>query len=90
MVGTVVAVVPRRARASSAEPMVSAVLLLRFGCEWGRQRRSELGQSACGGQQGVLHFKLASAWHGQGEPSVWRPRGSHLLLPVDTVTILKF
>ena len=41
-----------------------------------------VGQSACGGQQGVLHFKPASARRGQGEPGAWRPSGGHLLASV--------
>ena len=39
-------------------------------------------QSACGGQQGALHFKPASARHGQGEQGAWRPRGDDGLTPV--------
>ena len=39
-------------------------------------------QSACGGQQGALHFKLASARCGQGEQGVWWPRGDDGLTPV--------
>ena len=48
------------------------------------------GQSACGGQQGVLHFKPTSARRGQGDLSAWRPRGGQLLLPVGTVPNLNF
>ena len=39
-------------------------------------------QSACGGQQGALHFKPASARRGQGEQGAWRPRGDDGLTPV--------
>ena len=39
-------------------------------------------QSTCGGQQGALHFKPASARHGQGEQGVWWPRGDDGLTPV--------
>ena len=39
-------------------------------------------QSACGGQQGALHFKPASARRGQGEHGAWRPRGDDGLTPV--------
>ena len=39
-------------------------------------------QSACGGQQGVLHFKPASARRGQNEQGAWRPRGDDGLTPV--------
>jgi len=75
----VVAVAPRRARASSAELMASAVWC---GCEGGKARRGERGQSACGEQQGALLFKPASALRGQGEPSAWRTRGGHQLTSV--------
>ena len=70
------ALVLRRAGASSTEPMVAR-------CECcGKRRKHRKRQSACGGQQGVLHFKLASARRGQGEPSAWRPCGGHLLASV--------
>ena len=39
-------------------------------------------QSACGGQQGALHFKPASARRGQNEQGAWRPRGDDGLTPV--------
>ena len=39
-------------------------------------------QSACGGQQGALHFKPASARRGQGEQGEWWPRSDDGLTPV--------
>ena len=39
-------------------------------------------QSACGGQQGALHFKPANARHGQGEQGAWRPCSDDGLMPV--------
>jgi len=39
-------------------------------------------QSACGGQQGVRHFKPESAWRGQAKPGAWRPHGGHPLTSV--------
>ena len=39
-------------------------------------------QSACGGQQGALHFKPASARRGQNEQGAWRPCGGNLLAMV--------
>ena len=39
-------------------------------------------QSACGGQQGALHFMPASARRSQNEQGVWRPRGDDGLTPV--------
>jgi len=39
-------------------------------------------QSACGGQQGALHFKPASVRHGRGEQGAWRPCGDDGLTPV--------
>jgi len=39
-------------------------------------------QSACGGQQGALHFTPASARRSQNEQGMWRPRGGNLLATV--------
>ena len=33
-------------------------------------------------QQGILHFKPASARHGQAKPGAWQPRGGHPLTSV--------
>jgi len=53
----------------------------------GKRRKRRKRQSACGGQQGVLHFKPASARHGKAKPGTWRPHGGRSLLSVGPILV---
>ena len=44
----------------------------------GKAERARVSGEAAG----VVHFKPASAWHGQSEPSAWRTHGGDGLTPV--------
>ena len=71
--------VPRRAGVSTAEQRRSCC-----GAS-GEQRKQWRRQSACRRverQQGIVHFKLASARRGQAKSSAWRPHGGNLLATV--------
>ena len=65
-----VAVVPRRARASSVELMASVV---RCGCEWGRQRRVNEGRARAEGSRA----RSSSSQPARGVVRASRARGGH-------------
>ena len=61
--------------------MVAVAPLRRFWRAEGVKGKAERVRVS-GEAAGVVHFKPASAWHGQAKPGAWQPRGGHPLTSV--------